>query len=885
MRRLALGGCAVQDRSVLTPSRSDAALLERAEALAKLEAALEDDGGRLVFVSGEAGVGKTTLVRRFCELRGDDARLLWGACDGLRTPRPLGPFLDIGAAVGGRLAAAIEAASKPHLMLDALLEELGAGDGTVIVLEDLHWADKATLDLLAMLGRRLDRVGALVVATHRSDELSREHPLRVLVGELSTTTRVQRLPIEPLSPAGVAQLAEPYGVDAAELYAKTGGNPFFVTEALTAGGARVPPTVRDAVLARVARLSAPGRELLDAAAVIPQRVELWLLEELAEGQLAALDECLASGILRAHANAVAFRHELARVVVEESLNPHRRLQLHRRALAALRSPPVGRADLARIAEHAEAAEDRAAVLEFAPAAGERAAALGAHREAAAQFERALRFADELPLVERAVLLERRSYECYLTDQHQGAVPALEEAMECYRAIGDPLGEGVCLSAKAARSWCTSEVAGAEQTAAAAIALLERLPPGPELARAYGAAAAVAMNLEKEAETQRYGEVAIRLSEQFGETRTLIRQLNHAATMALLHERVQEGLELFERSIALAVEAGFDEEVGRGYIHMAWAGSRTRTWHAVERASEGLTYCAERGLDLWWLYVVVYRGRAALDQGRWDDAADAAATILRQPEGAPLLHILGLTLRAVVRARRGDPDPWSPLEEARALAADKGDLQHLAPASLAHAETACLTNRAGEVRAATDEALAIARERRAGWIVGELAFWRRRAGIDEPCPPEAAAPFALHLTGDPRAAAECWLRRGCPYEAAIALADSPDDDDQRRALEELQRLGAMPVAQAVAHGLRERGAAGIPRGPRAATRSNPAGLTTRELDVLVLVCDGLRNADIADQLVLSPRTVDHHVSAILRKLEARNRGEAIAAAHRLELLAR
>jgi DNA-binding NarL/FixJ family response regulator len=130
-----------------------------------------------------------------------------------------------------------------------------------------------------------------------------------------------------------------------------------------------------------------------------------------------------------------------------------------------------------------------------------------------------------------------------------------------------------------------------------------------------------------------------------------------------------------------------------------------------------------------------------------------------------------------------------------------------------------------------------------------------------------------------------LRRGCPYEAAIALADSPDDDDQRRALEELQRLGAMPVAQAVANGLRERGAAGIPRGPRAATRSNPAGLTTRELDVLVLVCDGLRNADIADQLVLSPRTVDHHVSAILRKLEARNRGEAIAAAHRLELLAR
>ena len=373
-------------------------LLERAAELSTLvdclEAVERSSRGQILLVAGEAGVGKTTLVRQFCEMHSQPARILWGACDPLFTPRPLGPLVAVAQAAGGELEAVVESGA-PYDVVAALAHELSARAPTVFVLEDLHWADEATLDVLMLLARRVETVPALVVASYRDDELDPAHPLRIVIGELTTTQNVGRMKLVLLSQGAVATLAEPYGVDADELYRKTAGNPFFVVEALAAGAEGIPETVREAVLARAARLSPAARAILEAVAIVPPQAELWLLEALAGKPVTGLDECLTSGVLTSQPAGVAFRNELARLAVDESVAPHRKLSLHRTALAKLAEPPDGALDLARLAHHAEAAGDVDAVLRFAPAAAAEAASLGAHREAAAQYARALRFADRL----------------------------------------------------------------------------------------------------------------------------------------------------------------------------------------------------------------------------------------------------------------------------------------------------------------------------------------------------------------------------------------------------------------------------------------------------------------------------------------------------------
>ncbi len=870
-------------------------LLERERFLETLREALASarrGDGRLALVSGEAGVGKTSLVRAFCASVRDDARVLEGACEPLFTPRPLGPFSDVAAETGGALEDLVTHGARAHEVLRALLTELRARP-TVLVLEDLHWADEATLDVLRLLGRRVEGSRAVVIVTYRDDELDRNHPLRVAIGGLGSLSAIRRLRLPPLSVDAVRDLARPHGFDADELHRRTGGNPFFVTELLGSGEDGVPPTVREAVLARAAQLALPARRLLEAVAVAPAGAELWLLETIAV-EIAHLDECVAAGMLHEQGELLGFRHELARLAVESATPPARRRALHRAIVAALADAPEGAADDARVAHHAEAAGDGPAALRHAVPAAERAASMGAHREAAAQYARALRFSTGLDARAVAELLERRSRECSLTGQIDEALAARTEALALYRRLGDPLREGDQLCWLSRLYWFAARRDDADEAARAAVELLEALPPGPELARAYSTMASrrsIALDPDGAAA---WGDRALPLAEELGEMEIVIQTLNTVGTVEGLAGR---GADRLRQALQLALAHGFDGAAALGYGNLAVVAARRRDWREADRLlDEGIRYTTARDLDADRTYLLAWRSWAALPRARWDDAAADVTAVLREPGTPHVVRASALSSLGLLRARRGDPGVWEPLDEALEIARAAAEHPKLAPVAVARAEAALLGGDA--TRAAAEAGAFVLDELVDRWIAGELAVLKRRAAAT-PNPArdtvsrapsgrdvavgDVPEPFALELAGDHAAAAASWRELGCPYDAALALAWSSSEEDLRRAHEELRALGARPAAALVARRLRELGATGLARGPRPATRANAGGLTAREVEVLALVADGLQDAEIATRLFLSPRTVGHHVSAILRKLDARTRGQAAAAGRRLGLV--
>jgi DNA-binding CsgD family transcriptional regulator len=867
-------------------------LLEREPFLRQLALLLAEAArghGRLAFVGGEAGVGKTSLVEQFALSAPRGTLTLRGACDPLSTPRPLGPLFDIAGQVGGPLAALVREGAQRHHVFQAALAVLGErSHPTLVVIEDAHWADEATLDLLRYIGRRVVSTRALLLVTYRNDEVGPTHPLRVVLGDLATSPAVHRIELQPLSVGAVVELARDIDIDPIALHRQTGGNPFFVTEVLAAGGHGIPPTVRDAVLARMARLPAAARDVLEIAAVIGTTIEGWLLTTIAAGNAAAVDACVAGGMLRVQHSGYAFRHDLARETILGELPPRRRRDVHQAVLDTLRGELPLSEDLARLAHHAEQAADRQAVLEYAPAAARRAISLHAHVEAAAQYARALRFAGHLPAADRAELLENFAGECRAIDRLEQADAAWREAIELWRASGDRLREGAALCERAIPLVSLGRNAEADEVLHAGLAILETLPPCPHLARAYDVYASTRMLDRDIAEALAWGEKALELAERFGATRTTINAYN-AIGSALIVSGDDGGVTYLERGLALAHEVGL--EIGVSTI-LGNLGSAFGEMYQFARAepylSEGIGYCAERDLDNSRLYMLSWKALCQLHLGHWSQAADDAAAVLAKAGASPISRIMALVALGRLRARRGDPDLWPVLDEAQALAARTATLQRIGPVCAARAEAAWLTGDRERTIAEARAGYRLAFSKQHIWLAGELAYWRWR-GSDpdlnvDVIPPWMAKPFRMQMQNDPLAAAAYWQRLHCPYEAARALAESDDEAALREALRTFERLGAGPLAAQTARRLRERGARGIPRGPRPSTRSNPSGLTRREVEVLLLLADGLSNAEIAQRLYLSPKTIEHHVSSLLAKLGVRSRIEAAAEARRLGLIA-
>ena len=839
-------------------------LLERDGELLALRAAwdsVQQSGrGEVLLVRGEAGAGKTALLDAFCT--GLSAPVWSGGCHPLSTPRPLGPFAEVAEQIGGELARVVSDEGRPHEVATALARV--AADGpAVVVLEDLHWADDASLDVLRMLLRPLRDHALLVVVSYRDDEVERCSALQEVLGDLAGPG-TSRLAVPPLSPGAVRALARGTRRDPVELYRLTGGNAFFVTEALAAEDEAIPSTIVDAALARLARLRPEARAIAQAVAIVPQRAELWLVEALAGAE--HLDEAVAAGVLVGQADGVTFRHELARLAVEDTLPPYQRLVLNRKALAALTARPGS--DPARLAHHAEAAQDSPAVVVHAVAAGDRAARLGAKREAAAHYEQALRHVDE-PLV-RADLLEKFSYAGYLVDRMDEAVAALDEALAIRRLHDDRLGEGRVLNNLARRLGCAGRELESPAAIEQAVRVLEQLAPSPELAQAYAMRCYTCFENGDVAGTHEWGWRAIELAEQVGAVDVIVYALNNMGSCELFQGRDPE---LLLRSLALAREHGLDEAVGRAVMHLTGAYADQRRLDQLQMVDEGLAECERRGLELWRRYIVADRAQMYAALGRWDDAVDAVAETVASPRSAPLLRVSALCVTAKVRMRRGDPGGREALAEARALAEGHPGIDWWRLVTLLEAEIAWYDGAtAEEMVALTERTLGLARHHDEQWTIDELLRWRRLAGA----PPEPPTGRTLFTTPAPL---DRWRALGCGFETAMGLLENGEPVE---ALALLQMIGAAGTAARVARDLREQGVKELPRGPRTSTRANPAQLTDRELDVVRLVVEGLPNSAIAERLVLSTKTVDKHVSAALRKLDVRSRVEARTRAEELGL---
>jgi DNA-binding CsgD family transcriptional regulator len=787
---------------------------------------------------------------------------------------------DISRQVGGELLQSITDSAPRERIFTTLLDELErTSDRVVLLIEDMHWADEASLDLLKYLGRRIARTRAMLVVTYRNDEVDSRHPLLIAIGHLPGGV-VHRLPLSALSEAAVAELADDSGRKAEGLHAATGGNPFYVTEVLATPEGGVPASVRDAVLARIARLSPDARRIAELAALVPGRTEPWLIEEVLHAEPTAIDECALSGMIRHPDGTLAFRHELSRRALGDSLTPVEARGLHVQILKVLSTSTRGEVTESRLVHHAVGAADAEAVLKYGPLAAEAAANVSAHREAIAYYRTTLEYGDWLDGETRAQMFDRLSYECYLTGQIPEAIEARSRALALWRAAGVSVRVGDNLRWLSRLNWFGGHGEKAATFARQAVETLEPLGASPELAMAYSNRSQLEMLGSRRTSAIEWGERAIAMARQLGSQDILAHALNNVGT-ARTRGVGDTGWGELQESLDLSLLCGFQEHVGRAYTNL---GSVAVLMHDYVAASTyldaGIAYCDEHDLDAWGHYMRAQRTRARFDQAAWSNALTEGEALLAAPGFPPAARVPVLVVIALVRARSGDGDPDAPLAEAYKLAMETQEPQRICPVTAARAELAWLRGDLDAVRREPKIGLAAASRADDVWRTSEQLFWSWRAGDEVNNTAVLTEPYRLHIAGDAAGAAKAWASYGCRYEEAVALADSPDEDHRRRALEIFDGLDAKPMARRLRKELQAEGVRGLKRGANRSTRANPAGLTAREMEILTLLAANLSNAEIAKKLFLSVKTVGHHASAILEKLGVASRRDAASAARKL-----
>lgn len=851
-------------------------LLERGPVLDRLDDLLSqarEGSGKTVLIHGGAGIGKTSVVRAFIEIHESGAHILKAGCDDLLATRPLAPVWDI-AADEPQLTSALEEENR-FVVFRAIMDLLErALRPTILVIEDLHWADDASLDLIKYVGRRIDQTHGLLILTYRDTELTIEHPLRVLIGDLPQE-HLERIELQPLSKEAVGQLAtDEFQVD--RIWEVTRGNPFFVSELMGSGSGSVPDSIKDSIRTRWSRLGRAARGLVDLVSVAPGKLRMAIVQDILGDITNLIREGEDSGILQLEGETLRFRHELARQVIEEDLDELRRRDLNRSVLEACES--LGE-DLSRCAHHARQAMDEEAMLRLLPEAAQQASDMNSHREALAHLRALEPLLNRMSARDRAAHYQLWAFEEY-ADNPARAEEIGDQAVAQARLAGDPVALGRALVFASRIKWANTRRAAAVSLAEEAAEVLEKVG-GEDLALAYASLSGLAMLASDYDDTLHWADLALEFADDGPSPARAQALVNRGSMVAAI--RFPEGVEDLEEAYRIGTEHDIGQVVARAINNL------TRTailWRRIDLAEPWLRLGFKLSREREWRTFRFYM-EAALAQmeemtGNWTEAEARTGRLLDEKANHTIPELEATSVRARLLVRMGHPDASDLVADVWDRTTETEEFQQMAQAGSIIAEHLWLgadveDDLLKDLVALVKQSI----ELDLGWYGGELAQYLVLVGAIDEVPAAMPDPYVALDRGAWEEAAEFWEERSLPYDQGVALSRG-DVEAKLKALEILDRLGAAPLSSRLRRELREAGVHGIPRGPRRATVESPLGLTPRQTEVLELLDQDLSNEEIANRLTVSIRTVENHVSAILTKLEARDRKEAVELAREAEI---
>ena len=842
--------------------------------------------GRVVLISGEAGIGKSTLVSAFrirTIAEGVDVHWIAGGCEALFTPRTLGPIHDMANELGRTIKLALDAAgNNQSVICSALLSALDTSKPSVMVVEDLHWADHATLDVLKYLARRTSDLPLLLILTFRDDEVDVGHPLTQLLGDLPMQATC-RLALEPLSYAGVELLGQDSELSADNLYRISGGNPYYVHEIMNACSDRiiVPASVKDTVSLRLGRLEPCVRESLERISVRTSPPTYDFMDALFGDEAPnIIGQCVATGFLIETQTGVRFRHELTRLATVQRITPVKLRANHKACLRVLLE--IGHAAaLDEIVHHAAGAFDAENVLKYAPKAAEAAVQAGGHHEAAAHYATALRFIDNAEPGNAAQLYESWAYESALADQMgEDVIEARRHAITLWRALGRLDKVGHNLRHLSRIHWYRGESSEAIRLADQTIDVLESIPMSHERAMAYSMKSQLHMLNDQMEDAIAWGHKALECEGELPDIETRVHALNNIGTAKIFRGDVS-GRDDLQRSLSLALSHALHEHPARAYNNLGEFAVEFRDFKLAERTLlEGISYDNQNDLDAWTHYLSGRLAQLRMEQGRLDEAIAISESVIALENLSLTSKLPGRLVTSRAHMRRGDDFAENIMLDALSASIATGELQHIVPARLTMVEWAWLTDRPYRASAHMQRLLELSTNDRHPWNIGSIRVWANRFGFPPDCCSDTVSPepYELELNGDFEGAAKAWDALGSPYEAALVRLRLDTEDALDNAAQSFAKMGANLGLQK-AERLAEREGVTLDstkkrRGPYQASRSHPLGLTAKEQVVLRHLSEGRSNKEIAEELNRSQRTVEHHVSAILGKLDAPNRMAAI-----------